>query len=150
MSSAFLESLFPRLSGSGYRVTSAQDSGYNCIAHALSDSSRWWEPFRPDGHWPQDVPLDDSVEGLAALYRRFGFEDCDDGSLRDGYEKVVIYGLRGSFTHVARQLPGGTWTSKLGELEDIEHATLDGLTSSDYGAPTRFLWRRRDVSSSSI
>jgi len=35
--------------------------------------------------------------------------------------------------HAARQLPEGRWTSKLGELEDIEHALHD-LTGTVYGS----------------
>jgi len=34
---------------------------------------------------------------------------------------------------MARQLENGKWTSKLGELEDIEHDTLDVFDDSDYG-----------------
>ncbi len=35
-------------------------------------------------------------------------------------------------THVARQLPSGLWTSKLGNAEDLEH-TLDGLAGAVFG-----------------
>ena len=35
--------------------------------------------------------------------------------------------------HAARQLPSGRWTSKLGFLEDIEHALHD-LEGTEYGA----------------
>src|SRR6266566_3667632 len=34
-------------------------------------------------------------------------------------------------THMARQLPTGYWTSKLGELEDIQHVGLDQLNCRD-------------------
>lgn len=43
-------------------------------------------------------------------------------------------------TRRARQLPSGLWTSKLGEMEDIEH-TLRGLKGDIYGAATGFLKR---------
>jgi hypothetical protein len=35
--------------------------------------------------------------------------------------------------HAARQLPSGRWTSKLGPMEDIEHALHD-LTGMAYGS----------------
>jgi hypothetical protein len=34
--------------------------------------------------------------------------------------------------HAARQWPDGRWTSKLGAMEDIEHALQD-LVGSEYG-----------------
>ncbi|MCY7407984.1 MAG: hypothetical protein LH631_11575, partial [Alkalinema sp. CAN_BIN05] len=40
--------------------------------------------------------------------------------------------------HVARQLPNGLWTSKLGRLEDIEHE-LDGLSGDLYGTVQKFM-----------
>jgi len=51
---------------------------------------------------------------------------------------------------MARQLPDGTWTSKVGGLEDICHFTLDALESYDrnsgeYGYPIVFLRRRVKV-----
>ena len=51
-------------------------------------------------------------------------------------------------THTARQLPTSrTWTSKLGEWEDIEHMTLASLEGKDpaYGMPVKFLKRRSAV-----
>ena len=40
----------------------------------------------------------------------------------------------GSPTHFSRQLPNGNWTSKLGELIDVEHENLDCLEGTEgYG-----------------
>lgn len=142
MSEENLEKWFPRLRDSGYRITSDDDVAYNCAAYAVRDQDRWWEPFRPDGFWPDGVPRDDTVEGFVALYQTFGFEECEDGTLSPGFEKIAIYGVRGAFSHVARQLPSGDWTSKLGELEDIEHRTLEGLVNTEYGRPVRFMRRQ--------
>jgi hypothetical protein len=44
-------------------------------------------------------------------------------------------------TYVARQLPDGRWTSKLGQLEDVTHATTDALEGSDYGEVVQFMKR---------
>jgi hypothetical protein len=39
-------------------------------------------------------------------------------------------------------LASGTWSSKLGVSEDIEHATLEGLEGVIYGKVVRILKRR--------
>jgi hypothetical protein len=57
-----------------------------------------------------------------------------------GYEKVALYALAGLPKHAARQLPGGRWTSKLGPLEDVEHA-LEGLIGTWYGNVVQILKR---------
>lgn len=52
-------------------------------------------------------------------------------------------------THMARQLPDGTWSSKLGPNEDITHFTLDALESygrahgarDEYGCDVLYLKR---------
>lgn len=58
------------------------------------------------------------------------------------FEKIAIYvNAYNKSTHAARQLSSGRWTSKLGRLEDIEHATVEGLYRSDYGAVAVFMRR---------
>jgi len=57
--------------------------------------------------------------------------------------KTLFPGLRGSRyritsppsvpLHVARQLPSGRWSSKLGALQDIEH-DLHDLEGTEYGS----------------
>ena len=42
--------------------------------------------------------------------------------------------------HAARHVPSGRWTSKLGELEDIEHA-LDGLEGTEYCSVVQIMKR---------
>jgi hypothetical protein len=58
----------------------------------------------------------------------------------EGYEKVALFALLGAPKHAARQVPGGRWTSKLGEREDIEHE-LHALTGQVYGSVARVLKR---------
>ena len=50
-----------------------------------------------------------------------------------GYEKIAIYAFVGQFTHAARQLDNGQWTSKLGFREVITHPTLAALSGGIYG-----------------
>lgn len=58
---------------------------------------------------------------------------CAGEELETGFEKVALFADADGFaTHAARQLNNGRWTSKLGELEDIEHALRD-LEGVEYG-----------------
>lgn len=77
------------------------------------------------------------------VFKIFGYAACADASLVAGFEKVALFqDASGGFTHVAKQLSSGSWTSKLGGCEDIEHMSVDALTSEDYGAPAVYLHRR--------
>jgi len=76
-----------------------------------------------------------------------GYVRCDDGNREPGFEKVAIYAdANGDFTHAARQKEDGSWTSKLGEWEDISHRELKGLTAKKnqpaYGHIAAILKRR--------
>ena len=71
---------------------------------------------------------------------------CDNSEPEPGFEKIAVYGKVGKFSHVARLLESGNWTSKLGTLEDIEHDDLDSLTEdldNSYGQPLVFLRRAK-------
>jgi hypothetical protein len=139
-----LECLFPRLRSATYKITSPVQVDYNCIAWAAGDNSRWWEPDPFDHYyWPEGVPREYTVEVYAEAFQKFGFEVCQDATLEVGVEKVAIFARYGSPTHAARQLADGTWTSKLGKLEDIEHRDLDQVGEGDYGEPVLFLKRPR-------
>lgn len=57
--------------------------------------------------------------------------DNQSYDLEAGIEKIAIYvDANGVPTHAARQLADGTWTSKLGEWEDIQHKTLEAMEDS--------------------
>jgi len=56
-------------------------------------------------------------------------------------EKVALYGSFLFYTHAARQLPDGRWTSKLGRLEDIEHDTPDDVAGGLYREVAQFMKR---------
>jgi len=145
MPGATLEALFPGLPNSGYRITSPIDPSCNCVGYVLLDID-WWCPNHPDGQWPAGVPRDDTLDGFVGLFQSQGFELCADDALEPGFEKIALYGSpSGAFGHVARQLPSGAWSSKLGELEDIEHPTLGALAGADYGDPLRFLKKQSAV-----
>jgi hypothetical protein len=137
--------IFPHLANGGYRVSSASTSGYNCIAWAAARDDRWWWPH-PDGFWPPEAPLSETLEAFEAAFASLGYVRCIDYSLERRYEKIAIYAsTAGIPTHAARQLATGRWTSKLGHSEDIEHSSPDALISNNYGAPALLMRRRLGV-----
>lgn len=125
---------FPRLTPSNHAVTSPVAAEYNCIALATGDHDHWWWPD-PSGvsYWPHSVPREESIEAFQQAFASLGYEPCDSAIPEPGFEKVAIYASQCLPTHAARQTRDGRWTSKLGELEDIEHDTLELLTGGAYG-----------------
>ena len=136
---------FPNLTSSNSRKTSDATWDYNCIAWAAGDTSQpWWPDAGGDGYWPEGVPREETVDAFIAAYQSIGYTSCANGDCEDGVEKIAIYAnANGRPTHAARQLPNGKWTSKLGQLQDIEHESLTDLADSDYGIAIRFLERPR-------
>jgi hypothetical protein len=90
--------------------------------------------------WPEGVPREDTVEAYQMALATFGYEVCRSGALQDGIEKVAIFGCGQTAEHVARQLPSGRWTSKMGRWEDIEH-DLEALVGGAYGEVLLFMRR---------
>jgi hypothetical protein len=130
---------FPRLTNANHRVTSDASTDYNCVAWSAGDTTHWWQP---GVHWPVTVPPNDySVAALAKAFESLGYEPCVDGGLEPGVEKVALYGVSIFYSHVARQLSTGKWTSKLGAAEDIEHDTPEVLAGGAYGRVVQFMKR---------
>jgi len=137
-----LERLFPALAESVYGKSSEQDSGYNCFAFAVHDTGQWWQKVAVRGYyWP--LERDDRTEDWVRALELNNFRTTDNWDLEPGLEKVCIYvTASGSPEHIARQLESGLWTSKIGEYEDIQHASLQALESDDYGAPKIVMSRK--------
>lgn len=139
-----LEELFPNLAASGWHLASEPTSQYNCVAFRLHDTRQWWQRVAIRGYyWPPGVRQDESVESWVEVYEIHGFRRCDNADLEQGFEKVAIYVRDGEPEHIARQLESGVWTSKLGEYEDIEHNTLEGLMGESYGRAEIIMKRPR-------
>lgn len=137
-----IESAFSRLRGAGYHVTSPRTDRYNCIAWAAGDTTRWWWP---DGrsYWPHGVARAEALSAFRDAFAMLGYDACAGAELEMGFEKVALFADReGIPTHAARQLPNGRWTSKLGLLEDVEHA-LGDLEGGDYGSVVLVMKRPR-------
>lgn len=141
-SSAELESEWPNLSKTEYRITSPYTRIYNCFAWAAHEDDRWWSPLpESDYYWPDGAPREQTLGAYICAYQTLGFEPCEDGLLETGFEKIAIYlAPSGEPQHIARQVANGKWTSKLGVLEDIEHE-LDGLAGDLYGSVQQFMKR---------
>lgn len=140
-----IERSFPGLATAGYRITSPANSDYNCAAWAAGETHRWWDSSSGGGYyWPPNEPLTHSVAGFIAAFATVGYEPCADACPETGIEKLALYAdEHGSPTHLARQLPSGSWTSKLGAAEDLEHDTLQALEGALYGKVVQHLRRRR-------
>ena len=137
---------FPRSAANmtSIKLTSPIDGYYNCVAWALQITNRWMQPVDHPvlvSYWP--VPREGTtVAAYSKMFQHYQFVECDDGQLEIGYEKIVIYGNATSkFTHVARQLADGKWTSKIGGESDITHHDPDTLTSKLYGYPQLYMKR---------
>lgn len=127
------EARFPNLTRGEYEVTSNETADYNCIAHAAGKNDNWWWPDDPPSYWPDGHDKTETLEAFVKAYATVGF--AHDGNhnfeLEVGIEKIAIYiDADGVPTHAARQLSDGTWTSKLGEWEDIQHKTLQAMEDS--------------------
>jgi len=130
--------LFPHLNSLNHFVTSAADARYNCAAWAANDTKRWWDRFQ---YWPPDAERTDSLAAAQGALASIGFVPCEDGKIEAGVEKIAIYESDGRWKHVARQLPDGHWTSKLGQAQDICHRTVGALFSDAYGRSVVFMRR---------
>jgi hypothetical protein len=136
-----LEYAFPGLRGQPYQITSNKDRSNNCIAFAAGDSRNWWWPdLLGEDTWPDGVAREETIEAFRDAFATLGHVICDNEQLETGYEKVALFALAGKPKHAARQLNNGSWTSKLGPMEDIAHALHD-LTGMVYGSVVMILKR---------
>ena len=138
-----IEKAFPQLAKDGYAITSEQNGTYNCIAWAAGANADWWDPA-PGYTWPDGAPREYSVGALVAVYKMLGFEICQGADIETGWDKIAIYGDKNGWTHAARQLESGRWTSKLGPFEDIEHANPHSLANTEYGNVICLMRRKKD------
>jgi hypothetical protein len=132
-----LEESFPRLGTGGYRITSPKDKKYNCIAYAAGDTERWWWPLPTDldeVFWPTGAPRAETLSAFRDAFASLGYAECVWADLEPGFEKIALFTNEQAVPlHAARQRPDASWTSKLGELEDIDHS-LGDLEGEAYGA----------------
>lgn len=143
-----IEFHFPLLKGgTGYRNTSPESMDYNCLAWALGIAWAHYNPTQhcPGYYWFPGVRRIWNCDTITEIFEKHGYQRCDSYELEEGFEKVVFYvDADGKPTHFARQLENGKWTSKLGNLNDIEHDDLAALSGeTGYHNIERVLWRPR-------
>lgn len=132
---------FPLLSDANSVKTSESTPRYNCIAWAAGDDTKKWWPHR-FGYWPAGAPVAETIAAFFTAFALLGYSPCGNGDLEVGWQKLALYAdADGIPTHMARQLPDGTWTSKLGDYLDIMHTTIDVLHGALYGTCAGFLRR---------
>ncbi len=131
------ETSWPNLKKNTFEITSEDTPKYNCITWALDPNlNRWIAPIEKKGYyWPSDLPPISTIENYIKLCKKFGYEICENGSFERGFEKIAIYFKEANLEtiHIARQRKDGTWTSKLGDYEDIKHNSYRDLENGDYG-----------------
>lgn len=129
-----IELAFPRLQGTDWSLSSKADDLYNCIAWAVGITTEWWWPGDPGmTHWPEGIPRLLTLETFRDAFATLGYAVCPGDELEPGFEKIALFANeQGIPKHAARQRTSGRWTSKLGRLEDIDHALRD-LEGTLYG-----------------
>jgi hypothetical protein len=143
---ARLQQAFPALRNAAEQITSDCSPKYNCIAWAMEDTEQWWWP-EGLAFWPAGIRRELSLGVFVEAFATRGFVREADASLEPACDKMAIFAIDDEPTHAARQLPNGSWTSKCGPLEDIEHA-LHVLEGTTYGTVAVILARRRQSDAS--
>jgi len=119
-----------------FSITSPIDYNYNCLAWAANKNNIIWWPHVPhlDGcTWPIDN-FSLKFENLIEVYKAIGYVICASWAFEKKYKKIALYkDKEGNFTHAARQLRSGLWTSKLGPAFDISHGNPYSVECEDYG-----------------
>ncbi len=124
-----------RLTPQNHQKTSEECDDYNCVAWALSIDDDWYDHSGlPATTRPQGLDQSGTVAGYVAFFESRGFSVTNASAFVSTEDRIAVYGdAYGSFAHVARQVDGTNWASKLGGWEDIYHTSLDCLEGGDYG-----------------
>ena len=125
----WLLAAFPGLARNGCIVTSPPDQHYNCIVWVVGDNRQWWWPTPADfteAFWPKGIAREETVPAFRDAFISAGFVECQTDHFETGHEKIALFANDdGVPLHSSRQCANGRWTSKMGELEDIEHELHD-------------------------
>jgi hypothetical protein len=143
---AELEAKFPKLKPGNHKHASEATARYNCVAFANGDHRHLWEAGKHGGRyfWPPGIA--DTLDGWTEIFTKKGYEKTDSRESEPGFEKIAIYIDLDDLLpgHIAIS-DGRVWKSKLGRLQDIEHASLDLLEGDqgwEYGVVDRILKKK--------
>ena len=130
--------------GQNSRITSGATGDYNCVGWAVEITDRWVWPDKDEQYaWPSSLVREETVQAFEQFFGLIGYRRCQSSAHEAGWEKVAIFVDDGRVVHVALQLISGKWTSKLGELVDIEHVSPADVGGGAYGQVVLYLKRRR-------
>jgi hypothetical protein len=86
----------------------------------------------------------ETLGNFVSAFESLGYQVCETADYEAGFEKVALFvNPQNIPKHAARSLANGAWTSKLGDMEDIEHPTLTSIEGLAYGKAVAFL--RREI-----
>lgn len=125
-------SFFPNSEKEPILIQSPETSTYNCVAWVLGKMDAWYEPDL-DYDWIAGLPMENDLATMQKFFEYFAFEGCEKPSLSDFSEEIIaLFAKDGIFTHVAKRLENGRWTSKMGNSYDVEHS-LTSISDGLYG-----------------
>jgi hypothetical protein len=90
--------------------------------------------------WPAGMPREVTLAAFRLAFESLGYAVCNSSEVEAGFEKIAVFANSGTPTHAARTLESGTWSSKLGQIDDISH-DLRSVEGATYGIATLFLRR---------
>lgn len=134
-----------------FEITSKASPDYNCIAWACNYNERWIQPLyleKPNLDcvvwWPPNASEGTDIVYLKLVFEDHGYFECESGEHEEGYRKVALYYFEetNEWTHAARELANGCWTSKLGHSSDIQHSTPETIESDVYGKVFCYMKRK--------
>ncbi len=133
---------FPNLSSEDFEIVDEPSDLYNCIAYAVGDIAKPWDP-NGTRYWPPWAPRNDRIDSLIAVFAGLepAYEQCESSQVEDGYQKVALYEVQGQAKHAALQMPNGRWRSKMGRGPVIEHRSPESLSDGIYGDVHCFMRR---------
>src|SRR5260221_7768189 len=88
-----LRATFPGLQTTAFRVTSAADPTYNCIAWAAGATADWWWPLGDTRQffWPAGVRREVTLDAFVSAFRTLGYRESTDEALETAFEKVAVF-----------------------------------------------------------
>lgn len=142
---------FPELANDqNFKICSPKTHEYNCIAWAMQFTDRWVTSVDgPQYWWPNDVERNMSSSALIAAFEAVGFTECDNKSLEEGFDKVILYKneTEDEWTHASRIIDNSVEHSKFGASFDGTHSH-DKFQGTCYGIPYAIMKRRTNYDSS--
>lgn len=140
-----IEQLFPKLHGTPWEIKSRKTRRYNCLAWAAREKHRRWD-FTKGAHWPPGVKRASGIAYLVGAFQAEGFSVCNESDCRkydSTADSIVVYEMNRIGMHAARLLANGMWSSKLGDVEDVQHKTPEDISGTTYGNPIVYMKRKR-------